>query len=144
MNFPDNIQDLGTAAQTFMMTHGASLPEELRNTLLEAISAPSPVDRIVKTGEALYAARDTLNDDGKTLCAQLISFASLQGWHGLGDDNRGGRIVAAIRRDLGEKAPSGKWPVAETDPEPDSRFAPAEAMPVIAPPSEAPPADPVT
>lgn len=136
MNFPDNIQDLGTASQTFMMMHGASLPEALRNTLLEAISAPSPVDRIVKTGEVLYAARDTLNDDGKALCAQLISFAALQGWHGLGDDNRGGRIVQALRRDLGEKAPSGKWPAADTDPEPDSRYiATGEAA------ADAPPAD---
>lgn len=123
MEFPDNIEALGKASQTFLMMHGGSLPEHLRDHLLSALGAPSPVDRIVKAGEALYANAADLDNDGKTLCAQLISFASLNGWHGLADDNRGGRIVMAMRRELGEKAPSGKWPVAADDPEALSQYA---------------------
>lgn len=141
MDFLDNIQALGTAAQTFMMTHGSSLEATLQRHLLDALAAPSPVDRIVKAAEALYAARDTLNDDGKALCAQLMSHAALQGWHGLAEDNRGGRIVQAMCRDLGEPAPTGEWPAPETDPAPDSRYVPAEEM-AIAIPAATGPVDP--
>lgn len=137
MEFPDNIAALGEASQTFIMMHGASLPEDVRTKVIAALGAPSPVDRIVKTGEALYAAREDLNDEGKTLCSQLISFAAMQGWHGLADENRGGRIVQAMRRDLGEKAPgSTKWPSAEDDPAPAPEFAkPVAAEPIAVPPN---------
>ena len=127
MEFPDNIEALGKASQTFLIMHGGSLPEHLRDQLLSALGAPSPVDRIVKAGEALYANAAGLNDEGKVLCAQLISFAALNGWHGLADENRGGRIVMAMRRELGEKAPSGKWPVAADDPEALAQYAAAAA-----------------
>lgn len=127
MEFPDNIEALGKASQNFIMLHGASLPEAVRDQVIAALGASSPVDRIVKTAEALYAARDDLNDEGKTLVAQLVSFAAMQGWHGLSVDNRGGRIVQAMRRDLGEKAPgSTKWPAADTDPDPAPEFAKKE------------------
>ena len=53
MEFPDNIQALGNAAQTFVMLHGATLAEDVRDRVIAALGAPSPVDRIVKTGEAL-------------------------------------------------------------------------------------------
>jgi hypothetical protein len=127
MEFPDNIQALGNAAQTFVMLHGATLAEDVRDRVIAALGAPSPVDRIVKTGEALYAARADLNEAGKMLVGQLISFAAMNGWHGLAEDNRGGKIVMAMRRDLGEAAPAGgSWPEPEEDPEPLAEFALAE------------------
>lgn len=129
MEFPDNIEALGKAAQSFIMLKGSNLPEKVRDDVIAALGAPSPVDRIVKTGEALYAARADLDADGQTLCAQLISFAAMNGWHGLAEDNRGGRIVMAMRRDLGEDAPSGSWPEPETDPAPLAAYAPPPAAP---------------
>lgn len=133
MQFPDNAEALGKATQNFIMLHGASLSEVVRDRLISALGAPSPVDRIVKTGEVLYAARESLNDDGKALIAGLISFASRNGWHGLGQDNRGTRIVMAMRRDLGEEATSGTpWPSPDDDPSPLAEYAPP-AMPVSAP-----------
>lgn len=128
MDFPDNIEALGKAAQTFVMLHGAMLSEDTRERVIAALGAPSPVDRIVKTGEALYAVSGDLNDEGKTLVAQLISFATMNGWHGLPQDNRGGRIVMAMRRDIGEDAPDTMpWPTADTDPVPLAEFAPQVA-----------------
>lgn len=117
MEFPDNLADLGVAVQNFMMMRGGNLPENLRSAMLTALGAPSPVERVVKTGELLYGSRDIINDEAKALCAQLISFAAMQGWNGLNDDNRGGRIVQAMRRELGEKAPNGRWPKVPNDPE---------------------------
>lgn len=129
MEFPDNIEALGKAAQTFIMVQGATLSEAVRDQVIAALGAPSPVDRIVKTGEALYAAKSDLDESGKTLVAQLISFATMNGWHGLAVDNRGGRIVMAIRRELGEDAPSGaSWPDPESDPDPLPEFASRETL----------------
>lgn len=130
MDFPQDIPALGQAAQTFMMLHGAALPETVREQALAALGNPSPVDRIVKLGEALYAARAELGPEGKTLAAQLISFAASQGWHGLAVDQRGVAIVQALQRDLGEKAPAGvKFPAPEDDPAPLPEFAPPAPEP---------------
>jgi hypothetical protein len=132
MNFPDDIQTLGAAVQSYLMKNGSGLSKKLGADLIAALGAPSPVDRIVQAGECLYAARDELSGEGKELCAQLISFATMNGWHGLSEENRGGRIVMAMRRDLGEKAPSGSWPKGDTDPEADARFAVSvEAEPAV-------------
>lgn len=122
MQFPDNVEVLGKNAQIFMMSHGMELPASLQDFLLAAMGAPSPVDRIVKFGEALYAAAADLDDEGKILCAQMIGFASRNGWHGLAEDNRGGRIVMAMRRQLGETSPSGNWPDPEDDPAPLAEY----------------------
>ena len=125
MEFPDNIEALGKAAQTYVMLHGSTLAEDVRDRVIAGLGAPSPVDRIVKTGEALYAVHANLDDEGKVLVAQLISFAAMNGWHGLAEDNRGGRIVMAMRRDLGEEAPGGaSWPDPESDPSPLAEYVP--------------------
>ncbi len=121
MDFPNEIGQLGLNLQNYLIAHGAALPEFTRNKVIEAAGSPSPVDRIVKVGEALYAAPG-LSDEGKTLVAQLISFAAMNGWHGLADDNRGGRIVMAMRRDLGDEAPGGEWPDMADVPEPLSMY----------------------
>lgn len=127
MEFPDNIPAANALTQTFAVEHGAELPDALREKLIEALAQPSPVDSIVKTGELLYAHRGELAAPAHTLTAQLISFAAMNGWHGLGQDNRGSRIVQAMRRDLGEDHPGGgEWPDPETDPDVSPEFAPAE------------------
>lgn len=132
MEFPTEIGQLGQNLQNFLMVKGAALPEFTRTKVIEAVGSASPVDRIVKAAEALYAAKAELDDEGKTICAQLAQFAAVNGWHGMAEENRGGRIAQAMQRDLGEKAPVGKWPAADTDPDADAQFIENAAEPETA------------
>lgn len=87
-------------------------------------SSPSPVDAIVRVAEYLYAQRATIAAAGVDLCGGLIAFATLNGWYGLLDGDRGNRIVQAIRRDLGETPPAGlAWPEPASDPPASSLLA---------------------
>ena len=70
----------------------------------------------MKSAEALYAVKDGLDEEGLRVCAQLAQFSALNGWHGMDRGNRGGRISQAVQRDLGDKAPAGKWPERADDP----------------------------
>lgn len=115
----DSIQTALSGISTFLITEGATLNAELRDALVASSGRPSPVDRIVEVSESLYTHADYLSDDGKLLCAGLMTFATMNGWHGLTEDNRGPRIAQAMQRDAGEAAPMGmNWPDPETDPAP--------------------------
>ncbi len=116
MDFMTDIGQLNQALQAFLINKGAILPEHARTKIIEAVGSPSPVDRIVKSAEALYAVKDVLDEEGQTICAQLAQFAALNGWHGMDQDNRGGLIAQSVQRDLGMKAPAGDWPEREADP----------------------------
>lgn len=123
----EGIPEADAALRAFALSPPASLPEHTAATLAEVQAQLSPVDRIVKSGEALYAVLTDLTIAGKELCAGLISLASPQGWHGLAEDNRGLRMVKACRRELGEESPTGSWPDPESDPEPKAEYLAAAA-----------------
>lgn len=115
----DNI----TAARNGIMDYRAGAlsgePEGVITKVRDLSASPSPVDQIVRIGEYLYANRAEISNDGKDLCGGLIAFATVNGWYGLLESDRGNKIVQAIRRDLGEDPPAGmEWPVAGDDPEP--------------------------
>lgn len=115
----DSIQSALSGISTFLITEGAALTPELRDALVTSSGRPSPVDRIVEVAESLYTHADYVSNDGKLLCAGLMTFATINGWHGLTQDNRGPRIAQAMQRDAGEQPPMGMdWPEAETDPAP--------------------------
>lgn len=139
MDFPDNMPAIGMALQSFLALHAAELPEDTRTLLMEAAGQPSPVVTMVTVGEILYARRDEMPKEGKELAAQIISFATMNGWHGLTNDSRGSKMVAAIRRELKHKHPTGSWPAKEDDPEPGKAYArqpdPAEMPPLPPPPA---------
>lgn len=119
----DSITAAKNGLTTFLMTKGATLGEGLRGHLVDALACPSPVDMLVQSTEALYAARADLDADGKALIGSLAGFIVTNGWHGINTDDRGNRIVLAMRRDNGEEAPAGViWPEPESDPASDSRF----------------------
>lgn len=112
-----SITDARNGIADFRADHFGDLPEELRARFRELSGSPSPVDQIVGVGEFLYANRDRLPDAGRDLVGALISFATINAWHGLLDDDRGNLIAQAMRRDLGEKAPAGsKFADAASDP----------------------------
>lgn len=131
MEFPNEIGPLTKALLVYLIAKGSGLPDFAQENLAVAASAPSPVDRIVKSAEALYAIRDDLDADGQTVCAQLASFAAQNGWHGLEQDNRGGKMAQAMLRDMGEKAPVGKWPAKDKDPAAAEEFVEPVATPEI-------------
>lgn len=101
--------------------HSAALRPELRSRILD-LSFNSPVDTIVKTAETLYAAKGEVGDAGKQMLAELFYTASYHGWHGVNTDGRVGRIMAGVRRDLGEDTPVMGWPAPEDDPEPKPEY----------------------
>lgn len=136
MEFPDNIPAVGLAIQSFLAQHAADLFEDTRAMLLEAASQPSPVVSMVNVGEILYARRDEMPKEGKELAAQILSFTTMNGWHGLAVDARGNKMVSALRRELKHKHPTGSWPAKENDPEPNQAYArqPEMQVPEMPPP----------
>ena len=96
------------------------LPADTFEQLEKLVDSPSPVDAIARTAELLYARRDELDDNGRTLVAQLASFAAVNAWHDMALNNRGGLIAQAMNRDMGGKAIPGqpKPQKADDDPAP--------------------------
>lgn len=133
----DSIQAALSGISTYLITEGATLNTDLRDALVTSSGRPSPVDRIVEVSESLYTHAEYLSDDGKLLCAGLMTFATLNGWHGLTEDNRGPRIAQAMQRDAGEEPPMGMtWPEAETDPAPKAPAVVPEAPAPVLPEGE--------
>src|SRR5205085_710463 len=101
MNFLDGGFPAATVAVAALIRdHGTALPALTYDTL--AAYTPSPVDRLVTQCEALYAAADSLPDAGLLLCAQLARIAQDGAFHHLGQSDRAGKVIAAMRRRLGE------------------------------------------
>jgi hypothetical protein len=113
--------DTIVAAREAIAAYRAGALLEESTTIIDKVAelhaSPSPVDQIVRIGEYLYARRADIADEGKALLGGLIGFATIYGWHGLLTDDRGDRIVQAMRRDLGETPPEGEeWPLPASDP----------------------------
>ena len=124
----DNIGDARLAIMDFAANHQNELPDDIKAEFRALSSSPSPVDQIVKTGELLYARRNDCCPEASELAAGLIAFATVNGWHGLTDENRGSNIVQALRRDLNQQPiPGFSWPEPENDPAPLQQFAKPEA-----------------
>ena len=119
----ESITDARAAITAHFMNNMAPADEGVRAALLEASAAPSPVDLIMGTLEALYSAKSNLGADGKMLVAQLADFAVQNGWHGINAEGRGLGMTQAMLRELGEPCPSPRgWPDASSDPAPHARF----------------------
>lgn len=106
------------AVAAFIRDHGSEVPALTFDAL--AAYSPSGVDRVVNGCEALYAAADHLPPAGLTLCGQLARIAEENGFHTLGQTDRAARIIAAMRRRLGETA----TPDPSADPAPVAELVP--------------------
>ena len=108
--------DLLLAIEQWRTTTAAALPEHTRAALIAAALETGNA-RIVNTAEALYAARDALDQAGRELVAQVAMYAStyalltLRGERGIG-------VRDAMERDHAAEAVD----VQPGDPEPDARF----------------------
>ena len=139
--YPDSLPAASRLMQEFVAAELANLPDFTKEKVIEAMSELSMADQLVKFGEAIYANAANVNAAARNAGAAIIGFASgftgYGPYHGLQVDNRGGRIVAALRRRNGHTSPNPDgWPAAATDPAPLSNL--VEEPPVLppAPPSE--------
>lgn len=108
----------------------STMPEHVQAELCHLASVEiSPVDRIVRTAEMLFAnrAKLTRNVDRETV-ARLIEFAAGNGWHGLNEENRAGRISAAMMAEAGGAAVG-----EDVVPTPRKEFLPLGASPNAGP-----------
>ena len=94
---------------------------DLAEALIAASEQMSPVVALVDGAEAIYAHRDGLPPELLALGAGLAAFCNENGWHQVKDE-RGIGMVRALRREAGDKSPSGSWPKANKDPDADARF----------------------
>jgi hypothetical protein len=138
----DSIGEAREGIVDFRVDHFDTLSDELKKRFKEISSSPSPVDQIVGVMELLYANRAEVTDPAKELIGGLAAYATVNAWHGLAEDNRGNLIVQAMRRDLGEKAPSGvKFQKPDEDPAPKEQYVIAPETEQPAPAPEVPAAD---
>lgn len=116
----------------------AALTEDLQTKFKQKMASPSPVDQIMGVMELMYASRDQVDDVAKDLIGGLAAYATINAWHGLGENNRGNMIVQAMRRDLGERPPTGvKFQKPEDDASPKPEYI-QQDIATPTPPSEVP------
>ena len=104
----ENLTDIPAALRaidTFMMDCAAKLSDATKAAVLDATSSVSPVDKIVKFGQALYGDLANIPAEAKAIAAQVIAFAAAQGWHGLHTDGAGITMIAELN---GTAAPAPK------------------------------------
>ena len=74
-----------------------------------AFNQISPVQRLASYGEALWACREQFAAEDRELAGQIGHFCASYSLFGYGDEQRGFRMLAAMRREGGEEG-------AEQDP----------------------------
>ena len=110
--------------RNYLVYAEGKLPDDTFTRLEALVDSPSGVDAVCKVAELLYARRDQLDEEGRTVVAQLAAFAATNFWHGMGEGNRGGLIAQAMMRDNGVKPASGTTQIkAADDPEPQAIYA---------------------
>lgn len=128
MDYLNDIPTLHSAMIGFHISHGAALPPTTAAALIEVAGRVSIVDQTTGVVEALYAALDAISEPSAqtaaaTLVGQLAAF-SITMWQNLSmaeEPDRGARILAAMRRRLGETV----GPDPSTDPLPLAQYAAA-------------------
>lgn len=117
----------------FVAEHGSSLSEALRARLVDAAGHVNLGYALARAAECLYANRAMIDagparDAALAVTAQLAGFLSRpdQMLFGFGQPTpvggtRGGGVVLAMLRELGEAAPMGiAWPDPAADPAPSA------------------------
>lgn len=134
----NSIGDAIVAIRDFDRAKFADLPEAVQTVLNDTAGVGiSPVDRIVKVGEAIFARRDEIKDkDALLLAGKLVEYAATNGWHGLAVDGRADRIQRTLQKAAGVK---GVTIAAADVPEPSAEFAqPPEPTPPTPEPTAPP------
>jgi hypothetical protein len=110
----DFIADANQLTRAFRrFAFGPDCPEPLAERL--QLLPGSQADIVCEGAELLWANRAQLPPAGLEVMGQMFAFAAGQNWSAFNAEQRCERIVAAVRRDLGEP---GDWPDPDTDPAP--------------------------
>lgn len=108
-----SIPDAHARIITYAIAHGSTLPEITQAEL--AKYHPSPVDRVARMAEALYAVASNLEVDGLALSADLASFCVANQLHTIGQTERGSQIAVVVKR-------ATTYVAQATDPVPQAQF----------------------
>lgn len=101
-----NIPEAHDAIRQLELSSYSTLPQEVKDVLDKTAQlGSSPVDRIVKTAEAIYAKRDDVPAAARETGAALFIIGQLHGWHGLAQDDRANRAAKVLRGDKAVEAP---------------------------------------
>lgn len=124
----DSFPSALAAIDDLRIEHGAGLLDHTRAQLRNIATKASPLDRVVGTVEALWAARADIGKPGRDTAAALALFVGGAGFPALALEGRGQRIAAALHRAGGYSPPAGTdWPDPETDPETLAEYVADEA-----------------
>jgi hypothetical protein len=120
-----HIYDVKQTITNVLINYSASLPSAEQAAVLSALNAPSPVDTIVQSLQALYSAtkKGVSDATAAAFIAEAMGEAAYQvfvnGLHGMGPTAQAMYLVA--RRQLGATT----TPDPSTDPAIPAQFAPA-------------------
>jgi hypothetical protein len=95
-----NIPEAYDAIRAMELSSYSKLPQEVKDVLDQTAQVgTSPVDRVVRVAEAIYAKRDDANikAEQKEVAAGLFTVAAMHGWHGLNDDLRAQKAAKVLR-----------------------------------------------
>lgn len=93
-----NIPDAFNAIRELERNEWGALPTIVQETLDKTAEVgSSPVDRIVRVAEAIYANRVAVSANAAETAAGLFMLASMNGWHGLNEDDRAAKAATILR-----------------------------------------------
>lgn len=92
-----NISEADEALRRATIQNWGSLDEDTQNKLFNLTSlGTSPVDRIVKSSELIYARRETMPQSLKEAAAGAFRFSTFMGFHGLQENDRGNKAADVL------------------------------------------------
>lgn len=134
----ETLGDASEAIAEWYYGNKAAMPETVATRVKALMGSASKVELVYETAQLVYAHRDQMMSEDLALGAGLLQLAHHYGFDGLGADDIGLRMSDVLRREAGEKCPSGSWPSKATDPESKERFAlPSDAEIAPQPPVSA-------
>lgn len=127
MDYPNlqHAEDGAKAIQNFLRSATlADLPRDMQDQAWDLIAPGQSISfAVAHFAHMVYARQDEVSNDALKLAAACAGVTGTLGIDDMGVDNKGIRMMQAMRRRSGEKAPVGmSWPDAENDPEPRESF----------------------
>lgn len=95
-------EEARNAIMDFRAEHMSEVPEDLHPLFRQHTARGGGVDIICHTADFIWANRERMGDNAKGLAASLFAFAMQYGWHETAVEDRGPRIVANLRKEIGE------------------------------------------
>lgn len=102
----DNFSAANSALSNLMMMGKfAGLPDALSEKLMSVVNSPIQPEKVANFLEVVYANADEFNDDVKAVAIDIGNFALGYGFFGLGENQRGSKMIAVLNGETVEDAP---------------------------------------